>query len=446
MFIPELYRPGSRTASEIADAVEGAIATHRLAPGDRLPTIRRLSQDLGVSPTTVAAAYRTLAQRGMVVGEGRQGTRVSAGPPVPARRHPDIPASARDLARGNPDPRLLPAWGPLLHRMKPPDLQYGKPAVLPGLGELALAAFVEEGIHPDRVAMVSGALDGVERVLAAHLRPGDRVAVEDPGFPRLFDLCGALGLVTLPVAVDDAGMLPDALDEQLGAGRAAGVILTPRAQNPPGAALDTARARALRKVLAGYPEPLLVEDDHAGAIAGAPVVTTVDRRRARWAVVRSLAKSLGPDIRLAFLAADRLTLDRVEGRQRVGPDWVSHLLQQLALDLLRDRATTNRLAVAADTYTERRDALIAALGRHGITAVGRSGLNVWVPVDDEDVVVAGMLARGWALAPGSRFRLSSPPGLRVTVASLPARRAPRLAADLAEVVLAPPSVQVTSPA
>lgn len=444
MFIPELYRPGVRTANEIADAVENAIGSHRLAPGDRLPPIRRLAQDLGVSPTTVAAAYRTLAQRGMVIGEGRQGTRVSPGPPVPARTTPEVPASARDLARGNPDPRLLPPWGPVLHRLKPPDVQYGNPSVLPALGDLALEALHSDGIPSERVVVVSGGLDGVERVLSAHLRPGDRVAVEDPGFPRVFDLCGALGLVTLPVAVDDRGMLPDQLENQLGAGRAAAVIVTPRAQNPTGAALDPPRVRALRKVLGAHPEALLIEDDHAGAVAGVGPLTLVDRKRERWAVVRSLAKSLGPDIRVALLGGDRLTLDRVEGRQRVGPDWVSHLLQQLAVELLRDRSTAARLVVAADTYAERRHAVVDALARQGVEATGRSGLHVWVPVPDEDLVVTGMLTRGWALAAGSRFRLSSPPGVRITVAALPARRAPRLASDLVAVLH--PRTGTTSPA
>ncbi len=82
-------------------------------------------------------------------------------------------------------------------------------------------------------------------MLQAHLRPGDRVAVENPGYAALFDLLRAHGLVLEPVAVDERGMLPDELRAALARGARAAVI-TPRGQNPTGAALDAERARELR--------------------------------------------------------------------------------------------------------------------------------------------------------------------------------------------------------
>jgi DNA-binding transcriptional MocR family regulator len=72
----------------------------------------------------------------------------------------------------------------------------------------------------------------------------------------------------------------------------------------------------------------------------------------------------------------------------------------------------------AAAYGRRRDALIAALARRGVTAHGRSGMNVWVPVPDETGVVARLLHAGWAVSPGARFRLSAPPGIRITVSTL----------------------------
>ena len=211
-------------------------------------------------------------------------------------------------------------------------------------------------------------------MLQAHLRPGDRIAVEDPGYVAVFDLVAALGLVAEPVRVDDSGPLPGDLARALRAGVEA-FIATPRAQNPTGAALDPARARELRAVLARQPEVLVVEDDHAGPVAGRPALS-VCQGRERWAIVRSVSKSLGPDLRLAILIGDPTTVARVEGRQSVGTGWVSHLLQDLVAGLWSDPATERLLRRAADVYAARRNALLRSLRAHGFAAHGSSGLNV----------------------------------------------------------------------
>ncbi len=418
------------SAVEVARSIEGAIREGRLGPGDRLPTVRALARDLALSPTTVASAYRTLRQRGLLIGQGRRGTAVSPAPALATRVAAPVPARARDLAAGNPDPALLPRLGSLLASIDPTPHLYGGPLKSSRLLALAKRQLAADGIATDAIAVVGGALDGIERVLAAHLRPGDRVAVEDPGFTSVLDLLGALGLAPVPAAIDDAGPIPESLDRALARGAQA-LIVTPRAQNPSGAALDERRARELRRVLRRYPEVLLIEDDHAAGVAGAPFLTLCERRRARWAVVRSVSKSLGPDLRLAVLAGDPETVARVEGRQLRGIRWVSHLLQRLVVALWSDPATTQQLRRAERSYARRRGALLDALAARGIAAHGRSGLNVWIPVPEEASAVQALLERGWAVGAGSRFRLESAPAIRATIATLQPREAQRFADDVA---------------
>ncbi len=428
------YRIEGRTAAEIAASVEGGIRRGALPAGARLPPIRQLAQGLGVSPATVTAAYRTLRGRGWLTGSGRQGTAVRPRPALIGRRPAPVPPGVRDLASGNPDPRLLPDLAPVLRALPVWPRLYGAPAVLPELGEHARRQLAADGFDASHLTVTSGALDALERVLAAELHPGDRVAVEDPGYTALLDLLVAMGLRPEPMALDDEGPLPAALAAALARGCAACVV-TPRAQNPTGAALTPARARALRALLDRYPEVLVVEDDHAGAVAGAAAAgLCAGRPPQRWAVARSVAKSLGPDLRLAVLAGDARTVGRVADRILLGPEWVSHLLQRAVVRLWADPGTASTLAHATATYRARRTGLLRALTRRGIPACGRSGLNVWVPVREETATVQSLLARGWAVRAGETFRLASPPAVRITIATLRPAEAERLTADLAAVL------------
>jgi DNA-binding transcriptional MocR family regulator len=421
------------TAREIAASLEAAVRQGTLTPGSSLPSVRHLATRLGVSPPTVSAALADLRRRGVVVTHERRRSIVSPRPPVSlGAADPSPPSHVYDLARGNPDPALLPDLGPHLARLAhaPRRHLYGEEHTDPRLLDIARDELAEAGVAPEEVCLASGALDGVERALAAHLAPGDRVIVEDPGYFAVFDLLRAMNLEPLAAAVDERGLLPQALETALRSDAHA-LVITPRAQNPTGAALDAERAAALRQVLDSAPHLLVVEDDHQGPIAGVAGHTLTSGRQ-HWAVVRSVAKSLGPDLRLAFVGGDAETIARVEGRQALGPGWVSHILQDLVVDVLSSAAVRETLVRAEATYAARRQALLDALAERGIAATGRSGFNVWLNVADETAVTNRLVLSGWAVAPGARYRLHTPPAIRITVAALPQSQAILFADDLLE--------------
>jgi DNA-binding transcriptional MocR family regulator len=426
------YRPTGRSASEIASDVESAVRDGRLRPGAALPPVRLLAAELGLSPATIASAYRELRLKGIARGHGRAGTRITGAPPTAPRPPLVVPAGARNLISGSPDPALLPSR-PALPGLREganpvsPRL-YGDSPVSPRLAALAARRLAADKIDPTYLAVVGGALDGVERILGAWLRPGDRVGVEDPGYPPLLDLLTAMDIDAVPMSLDESGVRPDAVSRAIEANCQA-VVLVPRAQSPTGAAWDNDRAAELSRVLASAPELLVIEDDHAGEVAGAPAATLTSGR-AKWTVLRSVSKSLGPDLRLAIVAGDAVTVARVEGRQALGTGWVSYLLQETVAELWEDPQVSQLLKRAAAAYTRRREQLIAELAARGIAATGRSGLAVWVPVGDEVGTTSALLDRGWAVAPGERFRLRSAPGIRIGVATLTAAEAGKLAADL----------------
>ncbi|MFP5246879.1 MAG: aminotransferase class I/II-fold pyridoxal phosphate-dependent enzyme, partial [Thermoanaerobaculia bacterium] len=237
----QTYLSGT-TSVNIAESAERAVAAGKLSAGALLPPVRALATHLRVSPATVAAAYRLLQDRGVVVADGRRGTRVRPAPPISLPAEVPLPEGVRDLSDGNPDPALLPKLPKFAFEQR----LYGEELNDPELLALAREQFRADGVPAEHVSIVSGALDGIERVLREHLRAGDRVAVEDPSFTGVLDLLNSLGLVAVPVPVDEQGLLPAALKKVIRGCDA--LIVTPRAQNPTGAAFSTRRVRELRAV------------------------------------------------------------------------------------------------------------------------------------------------------------------------------------------------------
>ncbi|MFE5619144.1 aminotransferase class I/II-fold pyridoxal phosphate-dependent enzyme [Streptomyces sp. NPDC056524] len=424
------YSIQGTTAKGIAASVERGVTEGELAPGLALPPVRRLADELGVSAGTVATAYKELRRRGLVVTRGRGGTVVAEAASAASRRPPKVPPGLVDLASGLPDPAFLPVLRP------PSEIRpvYGSHRAVPrltALEELTGDWFARDGVPAERVTFAHGALDCIARLLSVELRPGDAVAVEDPGFHHLLDLVTALGLRMVPVAVDEEGVTPEALRTALRAGVRA-LVCSPRAQCPTGASFSIARRDELAAMLREFPEVLVVEDDYDVQIAGPEAPTLAAAGLERWAQVRTVSKRLGIDLRWAGLAGDPVTLSRHDGRMLMTSGWVSHILQETVVGLLSDPAVARLVAAGEAAYTERRHALIGALGSYGIRSVGANGLNVWVPVRDESAVVNGLRTRGWWVAAGARFRIASPTAVRITTAALDVPAARRLASDFAE--------------
>lgn len=421
------------TANELIADIERRVAAGDLRPGQRLQPVRAVASELGLAPNTVASAYRRLRERGVVVGRGRQGTVVADRPLVAAILSSEVPEGVIDAMSGNPDTALLPDCGEALRRaVAAGPARYGQALVDADLATTARALFEADGVDAGHLTVVNGAMDAVERLLLAHLRPGDRVGVEDPGYASVHQLVTALGFAAVPISIDTEGIIPDHLQHALTEGLQA-LVVTPRSQNPTGAAFTRQRAGDISDVLARHPETFVIEDDHAGPVAGVPFVG-IDRQRPRWALVRSVSKSLGPDLRLALVTGDPETVDRIEGRLQVGPGWVSHLLQRAAAHLLVDETAQAAVAAAAQAYAHRRSLMIEHLAQRGITGTGPSGLHVWVPVSDEQSVVLGLRDRGFAIRAGDGYRLAAPPAVRITTAALTDPQAGQLAEAFAEVV------------
>ncbi|MGH1554532.1 aminotransferase class I/II-fold pyridoxal phosphate-dependent enzyme, partial [Streptomyces sp. L7] len=387
-----------------------SVAEGVLGPDAALPPVRRLADELGVSPRhgrhrvqgVAAAGHRRHAR----AGRDRGGTGARGGVP------PAAPGSGGAAGPGRRAPRpALPArvgaalaavpGGARSHRSTP-RLARLEEAVRDWLGR--------DGVPVEQVTFAHGALDLIGRLLSVELRPGDAVAMEDPGYHHLLDLVTALGLRSVPVAVDDEGLRPDALRVALRAGASA-VVCSPRAQNPYGGSFSAARRDALVEVLRDEPEVLVVENDHAVRRGGRSPWSLASDGLARWVHVRTVSRipRHRPAVGRGGLRSDHAWLGTTGGLLLTS-GWVSHLLQETVHGLMTDDGTRALVTRAQEAYELRRETLREELSGRGITSHGASGMNLWVPVRDESAVVNGLRSYGWWVAAGARFRLSSGPG------------------------------------
>lgn len=421
------------SAVKLAEAIEREIRDGELGHGERLPVVRELAKALDLSPGTVASAYRLLQQRGLIVTEGRRGTWVSMRRQQPLWLDPEVPDGVVDLYNAEPDLALLPDLSRFVDASIFELRPYAEAGDEPELIDAARAAFRANGVVSDHVMISAGAIAIVKSALGAHLRPGDGVAVEDPAYCGHLDLLAMQSLKPIGVAIDEEGLQPAALEAALARGARA-VICSPRFQSPMGSVLTGERAKALRAILARYPDVLIIEDDYAYLIAIAPYHGLVTPDARRWVVAYSLNKSIAPDLRLGFAAGDRETIDRMRLQQSLAEGWNSAFLQRIALRALADEATRRSFRHAAETYAARRMAARRALEQRGIKSFGDSGLNIWIPVPEETMTVQQLRAKGWAVRAGERFRLEADPAIRVTTSRLMPDDAGRFADDLAVVL------------
>ena len=411
-------RLSQRTSRGLANALSEAIGDGSIPEGTKLPSIRSVASGLDLSPSTVSAAWRLLAQAGAVRSDGRRGTVVRAGRgPGPTRYRRALERRAPfnlDLSTGVPDAELLPDLTLAFNNLHRAWISgsYLDDPIIPGLTE----ALAEDWPYDaSQFIIVDGAMDALDQVSSHLLRYGDKVIVENPSFPPLLDLLDALGARTIGVDLDAEGLVPEGLAEAL-AQRPRAVFLQPRAHNPSGVSMSTARATLLAGQLRGT-GVTVIEDDSAGSIASTSPISLGRWLPDQTVHIRSFSKSHGPDLRLAAMSAPASLADAIRERRLLGQGWTSRLLQAVLLDLLTRSSSREQIERARNEYADRRRRVTSALSGWGVETVGSDGLNLWLPVHDETAALIALASRGIGAAAGGPFATKPGSGafLRITV-------------------------------
>ncbi|NYZ16539.1 PLP-dependent aminotransferase family protein [Azospirillum sp. RWY-5-1] len=320
MWVPDITRIDGPRYLAVAAAIAKAIDSGELAPGAQLPPQRDLADRLGVTVGTVSRAYALVKKRRLVSGEVGRGTFVEG-----VRR----PAAA-EAANADKTPRAVdfacfrsPVEG-LSDLLAKALMQVGERSALlplhkypPGAGFMshrtAGAAWIRRSglnVGPENVLVCGGAQQAIAVAMLTFVGPGDILLTERVTYSGTRSLATLHGIRLQGVAMDDDGMLPDALEEACRATGARVVYLQSRLHNPTGITMPAERQRQIVAV-ARRLDLILVEDDAVASASTALPEPLAALAPERTCYITSVSKSISPLLRLGYIAVPPHLFERL---------------------------------------------------------------------------------------------------------------------------------------
>jgi len=422
------------------------IQEQRWRLGERLPSIRTLCREQGLSRATVQHALQRLEAQGWLEARPKAGYFVTLKSAPCSRRqdgagnHTDIrpprPVSANDLlldimqhsAAFDLLPNLhtgdLPASilslnraiGRALRRQRGEAHQYyDEPAGAIALREQLALQYARRGWRaaPDQLCITSGCQHALFLALMACCQPGDVVAVESPGFYGVLQLLEQLQLRVVEVpASAETGMDMDALEEVLQRWSLKACIVSPAFATPGGALMPPAARQRLLALAERHNLAIIEDDIYADTALGSPpdpikALDTDDR----VILCSSFSKSLSRDLRLGWIAGGRWHA-RILHLKLITQLASSRYLQQGLADYMADGSLASHLRRQRNALQQRRDQLVATLYDWPLElrfSLPAGGLSVWVELPDTIDTLAcypRALEQGIVITPGPLFSIS----------------------------------------
>ncbi|WP_300454286.1 PLP-dependent aminotransferase family protein [Accumulibacter sp.] len=431
---------------KLAEDLSGIIVAGNIRPGERLPSVRRLSRERRLSVSTVLQALRHLEDKGLVEARPQSGYFVrhaaARREPPTARSTPDeaVPVDVSQrlmrvlqsgmqpgvapLAAALPDAALMPVaalrrlYGGVARRH--PRLLEGashinmdEPALIRQLvlrsvgwaGPLAASEFV----------ITNSCTEALGLCLRAVTQPGDTVAVESPAYYLMLQLIETLGLKALEIPTDPRnGMSIEALDLATRDGRIAACLLVPNASNPLGSVMPDENKRRLAKLTADR-GVALIEDDIYGDLHFAgerPRPIKAFDRVGNVMLCSSFSKCLSPALRIGFVAAGRYR-SQVALQKTITSGATNPVTQMVLAEYLESSAYQRHMRGLRRTYEQQVDAMIASVARHfpATTRITQpqGGFVLWVELPEEidtSALHGRAVAAGVAYVPGELFSAS----------------------------------------
>jgi DNA-binding transcriptional MocR family regulator len=421
---------------QITEQIKDRISDGRLPANTRLPTVRQLAMDLGVTRLTIQNAYSTLQEKGWIEATVGRGTFVSNN--IRARR-PALPAAHyltpdsvidnllqvsevvgfRSLASAYPDPKLFPAdefWGTFaeLRAQVEEITSYGSSQGDPTLRVEIAKMLVERDMHvmPDEILVTAGATQGLALTAQALAHPGEHVLVEEPTYLGLLHTLKAHGLIPVGVPLESTGPKLDILERLIVQYRPRFFYTIPNYQNPTGICM-AAEVRTGLLAIAQRHGLLIIEDDIYARLAyDGPSPTSLMAVDTAGLVVHvsSFSKTLMPGLRLGYVIAPAPLREKLHSLRRAVDLCSPPFLQRALALFLRSGGFRRHMRRVLPIYRERRDAFCDAMRTYMPPAVcwhqPGGGFCAWLSLPRVPAMAdlpQAALQQGWAYAPGEVF-------------------------------------------
>ncbi|ARI56340.1 MULTISPECIES: PLP-dependent aminotransferase family protein [Streptomyces] len=436
----------------VADTVAAEIGAGRLKAGERLPTQREFARQYGIANSTATRVYQELARRGLTEGHVGRGTfvRDTSGTAAPAAPALSEPAGSRiDLELNYPvvpeQAELLAAGlGGLLRpeRLEPvlrPVGAAGTPAARAAAADL----LARGGWRPDpaRVLFAGSGRQAISAVVAALTRPGARLGVEELTYPVLKAIATRLGVTLVPLAMDGAGLIPEAVEEAHRAGPLHAVYVQPVLHNPLSLTMPAERLDRLADVLLRC--GIHAIEDAVWAFLRDDLPPLASRAPERTVLVDSLSKRLAPGLSLGFAVAPAAASGAVAAALRSG-GWTPMGFPLEAMARWQAVGAVETLVRAKQRQAvERQEVAERHLGDFVTRSAPGSYYRWWeLPKPwRADTFVAAAARHGIAVTPAAAFavgRHRGPHAIRLGLASPSGQTLSRALATLADLARSAP--------
>jgi 2-aminoadipate transaminase len=446
---------------QLRDQLRALMHSGELRSGDRIPASRELAGQLGVHRTTVANAYAELESEGLISGHVGRGTFISGAAvkqfsPPPrtngnggamrwealfaddrgeeslSRMMPEVPPGAIAFTVARPDGDCFPleefrrCANDVLRREGRRILQLGSTDGYEPLKRELMELFRSEGLNvrSEQLLVTGGCQQAIDLVCKAFLRPGDSVALENPGYPgAIATFAGArvrvlaVGVETDPGRIGHVGLDVDALETVLLQNRVKFLLTTPDFHNPTGTVLPVAERRRLLEIAAHYQVPVVEDGIYARLRLQGNAIPSLKMLDTAGNVIHidSFSKTAFPGLRVGWCIGAESAIERLQLVKQSTDLHTDQLSQAAMAEFMRRGLFARHLAKMRKIYRSRLAAMEEALEKHMPEGTSWThpdgGMTLWItlpPGFDAGELLIHARERGILFLPGRYFYSQQP--------------------------------------